>query len=216
MDRLERLERGWLLYKLRWLFKHTILIIVSLAVGGLVVYWLDSAPPREVPDEEAALQLSAQKTDQSATPEPRKVVQEVVVAPEPVFLKPDFGFEQDIARRLGARASRQQPTAPAKPRVVVSRSVDLPELEARFGQNPTYDQAVEIARAHLRAGDAQKALDWSLKANEINNEDARSWAVFATASAQLGRQEQAASSLRAYLRTRPSERLSNLLAELEQ
>lgn len=219
MDRLEQLERGWLFYKLRWFLKSAALVAASLAMGGIVAYWLASAPPRDAASEDTAVQMSAQEPKESdespAEPPPQTVIQEVM--PEPVYLKPDFGFEQEIAARLNARAARPVPTEEAsRQRTVVARSVDLGALKSRFEKSPTYDRAVEIARAHLRAGEAKEALEWALKANGIDNEDPRSWAVFATATARLGDKKRAASSLRAYLQTRSSEELSNLLAKLEQ
>ncbi len=225
MDRLEQLERGWLIYKLRWLLKHAALILLALIVGGAVVYWLFSdAPSAAAP--ERVVEPVAEPAPVKA-PEPKVVIEEVLV--EPVYLEPNYDFERELAARLRSQsratpqpeptrtASRATSDTPStRTPVVVSQEVSLEPLKEQFAQAPRFELALEIAQVYLQRGDYAGSLQWALKANEIDNEDERSWAIYATASAQMGYQEQATNSLRAYLRTRHSERLSNLLAKLEQ
>lgn len=227
MDRLQQLERGWMIYKLRWFFKHAFIIVMALIVGGGLVYWVANhgKQDRKLEETQEAAVFSSQVPDQKSEPTlptlaevkeslPPVMIERVLI--KPVFLEPNYDFEQDMAERLGTRVeSSAQRTSQATPSVV-TRTVGVESLEERFMQTPTYDRAIEIAEHYLRLGAYHEALKWSLEANEIDNEKEQSWAIFATASAQLGRKEQAAESLRAYLRTRTSQRLNALLRELEQ
>ena len=216
MDRLEQLERSWLFYKLRWFLKHGVVVLMALVIGGGVVYFFASGGSDFSQTKPAAKEVKVTEPAMDALPtppaEPKVVIKEVPI--KPVQLAPNFDFEAEIRQRLNLaqRAPAAQP--PRTP--AVTRSAGVEVLEAQFTQNPSYSKAVEIAEAYLAQNAYEKALSWSLKANEINNEDERSWAVFATASAELGRTEQATSSLRAYLRVRPSDRLSQLLVRLER
>lgn len=218
MDRLQKLERGWLLYKLRQSVKIVLILSVAVLIGGAAVYLvlqgtqaLQQAPASV--KEPAAKPAEPEQAQAPAKPSP------AAPAPKaPVLLKlaPDYEFEREIERRVAPRPAAAVPTPPAASALSIARVGSLSALEAAFESQPTYAKAVEIAEGYLAEGNSAQALKWALKANEINNEDERSWAVFAAASNNLGRKDQAVGALKAYLAARPSQRLSQLLTRLEQ
>ncbi|MDR3163025.1 MAG: hypothetical protein LBT81_04120 [Helicobacteraceae bacterium] len=156
---------------------------------------------------------------------------EVVVKPKksPMQLGPSLQFENSLTQRLSPPQQLETPpqaqpspqdtgqlTPVDPPRTATIRRVSsLAELEDAFNKQPTYAKAVDIAEAYLKRKDPQNAYNWALKANSLDQTDERSWAVFASASVQLGYKERAINALNAYLANRNSEKLFRLLKELE-
>ena len=223
MDRLQKLERGWLFYKLRQLLKGVLILAVAVLIGGGTVYLLlqGTRALQNGVQAEPKASLPEKAVEQPAAPiSPKPAPSPAAPVLSPLELTPNYDFEQEIKTRLAppsAKAATPALTPPtANGAVAISRVDSLAALESAFMQQPSYAKAVEIAEAHLAQSRNEKALEWALKANEINNEDERSWAVFATASNRLGRSEQAINALKAYLAAKPSSRLMQLLERLEQ
>lgn len=228
MDRLQKLERGWLFYKLRQLTKAAAVLAAAVLIGGGTVYLvLQSTQALQEAVSRDETPVSAPAAQAAPQPRPETPAAPEAKPSEPIHLMPSYDFEREIEQRVSPVRAPQaarvappmQPSAPAAApasAIALSRVDSLAALERAFERQPSYAKAVELAESHLAQGGSEEALKWALKANELNNEDERSWAVFATASSQLGRKEQAIEALKAYLTAKPSNRLTQLLARLEQ
>lgn len=216
MDRLERLERGWLFYKLRQLSKTAFVLIAAIAIGAGAVY-LALRGTQQMLQEPATAPQVINEPEAAETEKPKELPSlRRESGSDRVFkLAPNYDFEQEIERRVRPAGSVSTPQQPAQP-LSITRIDSLEGLKNAFNDQPTYNKAVEVAEAYLSQNNSAEALKWALKANEINNEDERSWTVFAIASRNLGRKEQAINALKAYLAAKPSDKLGQLLVQLEQ
>ncbi|HRF57885.1 MAG TPA: anaphase-promoting protein, partial [Campylobacterales bacterium] len=61
----------------------------------------------------------------------------------------------------------------------------------------------------------QKALKWAISANSIDSKNEKSWALFAKASAKLGRKQNAENALENFARTSGSENIKTLLRQIK-
>ncbi|GHV09337.1 hypothetical protein AGMMS50229_19320 [Campylobacterota bacterium] len=207
---------------------------------------IDRAQPRVVQPTPEPTQTIAQNTvEQSAAgesvPEPTPNGQAKPDKP-PVWLEPGYGFERALAERIQQQQRREttaatqqraqqpppqaptqpQPTPaaqaaePPKPTATIRRVSSLDDLLEAYNKQPSYAKAVDIAEAYLSRNEPQNAYSWAIRANELNGDDERSWAVFATASYKLGYKDRAINALSAYLSSRNSDKLSKLLRELKE
>ncbi|MDR2639607.1 MAG: hypothetical protein LBC09_07220 [Helicobacteraceae bacterium] len=257
MDRIDRLERSWIIYRLKKLFKSAAFFGAALVVGALAVYFLlrgalavgesnaQAATEEQttvVMVEPPAQTTQAQPPSTPAASDPKPVETErpkpeqtPVAQPKPKMnITPNFDFAGEVDRRVAASiaASRTQPQATTPPPqqppqtapvqsatattgVSFQRVGGIKELEAAFNKQPSYSKAADIAEYYLKQDDYKNAYDWALKANELNQNDERSWAVFAEASYKMGSKDRAVNALRGYLGVRSSDRLSRLLNKIE-
>ncbi|GHS87923.1 hypothetical protein FACS189487_05040 [Campylobacterota bacterium] len=291
MDRIERLERWWLIYKAKQILKRIAFFAIAVSVGAIAVYYASNVSGLNtkdaVPEISVVVENRARNANEIAVSSPEIVVappQIRPVAPESIApvapiaantpaqpaapiapsaaskkpkmsIAPSFGFENDLNRRVEKTAAAllntrtpnaQTPSVPNTPTtaeqttqttqttqpaqivqatpttrspqntsVLINRIDSLAELEKAFNRQPNYSKAVDIAREHLKKGNSQAAYDWSMRANELNDRDERSWAIFAVSSYRLGNKERALLALRAYLSEHTSEKLLKILRQIE-
>ncbi|MDR1451015.1 MAG: hypothetical protein LBI57_01585 [Helicobacteraceae bacterium] len=273
MDRIDRLERSWLVYKTKKFLKSLFFFAAALIVGAGAVYFVSattrgsntvvvtdppvasqttrpveqpaavssqpSAPPTRQAQTNAATINEPQTQPSAAAIEPTQPnapPQQADPSKPKMSIAPSFDFVSEADRRvaeslIASRARPRQETAPrvenetpavvappSKPSATVSwQRVDgLRALEEAFNRQPSYSKAVDIAETYMRQNDPQNAYEWSLKANELNSNDERSWAVFALSSYKIGRKDRAVNALRAYLDARSSNLLTKLLRQIER
>ncbi|MDR3347555.1 MAG: hypothetical protein LBN32_02970 [Helicobacteraceae bacterium] len=275
MDRIEQLERNWLIYKSKRLIKTfmALSIVVFFGVGIAYLYNYQYAnndivavnqPPITTPKTQTEVQSAPREQvapNETIAKQEQVAPQETIAANETIApqetivtatvaettakapikpklamkLRPNLAFESTLEQRIKAAAARVReskpvvvatatqtaattnnaPTQPPKTATTIRRVDSLEQLEEAYNKQPTYAKAVEIAEGYLSKGDAQRAYSWALKANELNDVDDRSWAVFASASYRMGYKERALNALQLYLSSRTSEKLSRLLREIE-
>lgn len=225
MDRLYKLEKQWLIYKAKQIAKKVAVVALATLLGGGVVYLSFQTYNDEVVDSKEQSQVLESRVVESKE-EPKNAVSAPVYQKRdghPLTLAPDYSFEKDIKNRLRtpvATQIRQEPqvrqTPVAQQTGVVSRVTTIEALESGYKKSPSYNKAIEIADYHLKQGENAKAIKWALKANEIDSSDEASWEIFAIASKRDGQTEKAINALKSYLDVKPSEKLSKLLADLEE
>lgn len=94
-----------------------------------------------------------------------------------------------------------KPTQKPKDKIIIHSYVaNTQKLEEEFSQKAEYKAALKIANLHLAQKDYEKALFWSLKANEIDKNDAGAWVSFAKAKFALGKKDEAKQALQSFLR----------------
>ncbi len=118
-------------------------------------------------------------------------------------------------------------TAPAKRAHVIeitsvplrhskSRPTSLQRLKKRFYKTHEIKYALEIAERLMRAKNYKEALKWSLIANEIAPDSAKSWMMFANIKLKMGKKQDAVNVLQAYLKTYDSTKISRMLKKIER
>lgn len=94
-----------------------------------------------------------------------------------------------------------KPIQKPKDKIIIHSYVaDTSKLEEEFSQKAEYKTALKIANLHLADKDYEKALFWSLKANELDKNDAGAWISFAKAKFALGKKDEAKRALQSFLR----------------
>lgn len=88
-------------------------------------------------------------------------------------------------------------------------------LEERFKKNGDFESALALSEEYYKNEEYQKALKWAISANSIDSKNEKSWALFAKASAKLGRKQNAENALENFARTSGSENIKTLLRQIK-
>jgi outer membrane biosynthesis protein TonB len=164
---------------------------------------------------------------------PRTVPPQKERLKDPLSITLDRSFESQVAAAVEAcretRTATETETVETEPKdeiqtalpdslTIKSETVDDSEkinlLIDNYEFDPTYDNAMKIARHYFATQTYREAVTWSLEANKRNSADDESWLIFAKASVALGESEQAIKALRTYLLKRDSLRIRQLLDEI--
>ena len=116
-------------------------------------------------------------------------------------------------------------TSPAKPLIQItsapigrkshSRPKSIKTLRKKFYATNDVKYALQIAEKLMGVKKYQAALKWSLIANELAPQSARSWMLFATIKQKMGKKQDAINVLNAYLKTYDSPKVVKLLQKIK-
>lgn len=154
---------------------------------------------------------------------------------DPLTITLDRSFEKQIDAALESSArqkvpqeeSTPAPSEPVEPSAsavadtdetpglqIKSEAVDDSEkiglLIDNYEFDQTYENAMKITRHYFASKEYREAIQWSLKANQLDSADDESWLIFAKASIAVGEGEQAKKALQTYLQKRDSIRIRQL------
>ncbi len=87
-------------------------------------------------------------------------------------------------------------------------------LAEKYSKAPTYATAIAIAEEYFKNDNFQEALNWSIKANELDDKNEESWIIFAKSKEKLLKVDEAINSLRVYLSKNQSPKIEELLTQL--
>lgn len=175
------LEKDFKAYKIKLFVKRALLFCIFCAccVGGFYAF---------------ALYKAKQNTLEIALNEKSKMQEKLEIAK----------LEIQKAQILNEKKHFAQPKENVMPQnkekiTIHSYMANITNLEQNFHQKADYKSALHIASLYFADKNYQKALWWSLKANELDKNDAGSWIVFAKASFALGKKDDAKRALQSFL-----------------
>lgn len=178
------LEKEFDAYKFKCLVKKCLLALVFLFCAGGVILGILAYKDK-------------QNTLKIAIDEKNKMSQKLEHAK----------VQMQKAQILNEKRQNSAPQIPPKPiikpkdKIIIHSYVaNTSKLEEEFSQKAEYKTALKIANLHLAQKDYEKALFWSLKANEIDKNDAGAWVSFAKAKFALGKKDEAKQALQSFLR----------------
>lgn len=92
-----------------------------------------------------------------------------------------------------------------KPKISIESSniQNYTTLKERFYETENIIFALMLAEEYYHNKDYKNALKWSIRANNLNSTNERSWIIFAKSLAKNGSIQKAIDTLKAYLRTNP-------------
>lgn len=93
---------------------------------------------------------------------------------------------------------------------------DIHVLEDRFKDNSNPNLGVYIAKYHYDHANYYEAYNYALKTNSINNNIDDSWLIFAKSLVKLGKEEQARKTLQLYISNSNSQSAKNYLDTLNK
>ena len=136
----------------------------------------------------------------------------------PVAVKAPAAAKRHIADSKPMKKSRIHIEITSAPAATKRRapSVSLKHLRKRFYQTNDVKYALAIAKRLSTMKKYKEALKWSLIANEIAPESAKSWTMFADIKLKMGKKKDAINVLRAYLKTYDSAKVSRMLKKIER
>ncbi|RUM67224.1 MAG: hypothetical protein DSZ05_03095, partial [Sulfurospirillum sp.] len=88
-------------------------------------------------------------------------------------------------------------------------------LRKKFYATNNIKYAMEIAQHYYNVKQYQKALKWSLIANEVDEKKPETWILFAKTKMKMGKKQDALNVLNAYLKTYSSAKVSRYLKKLK-
>ena len=107
------------------------------------------------------------------------------------------------------------PTQHQKLHIQAQRS-DIKTLQETFANHPNKNIALLIAQKFYELHKYQQALQWSIKANEFDKSDEKSWIIFAKSAYKMGDKRRALEALYAYLLHHPSPRAQALYLQMQK
>jgi tetratricopeptide (TPR) repeat protein len=95
------------------------------------------------------------------------------------------------------------------------KAKSLKWLKKKFYATNSIKYALDIAKKYYFAKKYDKALKWSLIANEVDQKSAESWIMFAKTKMKMGKKQDAINVLNAYLKTYSSPKISKYLQKIK-
>ena len=133
-------------------------------------------------------------------------------------------LEQKSATVTVSEKVKNKALKKAKRKGIVITSVEIPgkntarrsmkSLRKKFYATNNVKYALEIAERYLGAKQYQRALKWSLIANEVDEKKPESWILFAKTKIKMGKKQDALNVLKAYLKTYSSAKVSRYLKKI--
>ncbi len=137
--------------------------------------------------------------------------------------------ELDTLERQAATRQSSQSTVPAastnkRPVIEITsveirdkapRSKSLKWLKKKFYATHNAKYALDIAKRFYSLGKYERALKWSLIANEVDQKRPESWIMFAKTKMKMGKKQDAINVLNAYLKTYSSVKVSRYLEKIK-
>lgn len=175
------LEKDFKAYKIKLFIKRAFYVCILCAcfVGGFYAFTLYKAK---------------QNTLQIALNEKSKMQEKLEMA------KLEIQKAQILNEKRDFAPPKESLMPQNKEKIIIhSYAANITNLEQNFHQKAEYKTALHIAKLYLVDKSYEKALWWSLKANELDKNDAGSWIAFAKASFALGKKDEAKRALQSFL-----------------
>ncbi len=136
-------------------------------------------------------------------------------------IKPNLNFEKRLHIYNQPSKPKKRQKDPVKTQVdkkivLNTQNVEANDLIKRYNNIPNKNLALMIAQIYLQKKDYKKALEWSVKANELDKSDARSWMIFAKAAYKLGKKRRALHALSLYLKNYDDPKIRSLYKKMVQ
>ncbi len=99
---------------------------------------------------------------------------------------------------------------------IQTQKSDIKTLQETFANHPNKNIALLIAQKFYELHKYPQALEWSIKANEFDKSDEKSWIIFAKSAYKMGDKRRALDALYAYLLHHPSPRAQALYLQMQK
>ena len=113
-------------------------------------------------------------------------------------------------------AAAKKPKAKKKIFISSQKMGSLSLIKKRFYASNNITFSLLLSQKFLEKKEYKKALKWALISNEINENNERSWILFAQAKAKLGKKQDAINALRVYLKSRNSIKVKKILDDIQK
>ncbi|QFR49017.1 hypothetical protein FJR48_04470 [Sulfurimonas lithotrophica] len=114
--------------------------------------------------------------------------------------------------------TQESETFAKKPKITISKREtqnDIQDVIKRFKKNNNPALSLFVAKKYYKLGDYEKAYNYALITNEINNEIEQSWIIFAKSLVKLNKKDLAIKTLKKYIRHSHSGNAKVLLEDIK-
>jgi len=199
MHEYELLEKRWKRHKLKKSLQKVLILILLIAVLFSLYRFLPYSKNVHTPH---------------------------LTSSQPNIILPNFDFEKNLKvptpqTKVVTKKPPIPPKTPllskAKKRVQIqTKGSDIQTLQKAYEYHPSKSLALLIAQKLYNGQNYKKALEWSIKANEFDKTEERSWIIFAKAAYKLGDKRRAIDALRAYLHHHQSPTVQKLYLQMQK
>ncbi len=224
---MHELEKKWILYK-REKYKKAAILFASFFVvaassfyASYLIFGADKNHNIAKTPQIIEQNLSTQRPQEAQTVL-QNAAKEIVIVSSEAQNEKFRSFDATTSQESKIKESRQvEALPPPKAEVAPKIHMEIKEaketllLEERFKKNGDFESALALSEEYYKNEEYQKALKWAISANSIDSKNEKSWALFAKASAKLGRKQNAENALENFARTSGSENIKALLRQIK-
>ena len=181
-------------------------------------------PPASTPAPRPSQPVSPQAPVQTAQPRPQspstEATRSVEKAPPEQHRDTHKGWKITFLDSDASDANATTPTASGKTGSIKlsapSKNPTAEEITKHFRQSGDKEDALFLARYYYDKHQYNKALNWALETNKIDNNIEESWLIFGKAKAKLGQRIEAIRVLQAYCDRSGSKKGKKLLEKVRK
>jgi len=237
MTNVDELEKRWIQYKIksylrdkRVLFLFIVILIVALFFSFNKTSKVQSEIKSSLHVEKKIKEnevLNDKKATKQETIKKKEVNKSSIVSKEKLVLSPSMSFMEkiDIKKTLLVKHKSQIKTAKEKTKIINAKNEsinfkrttsqsDIESVRKRFEQNNNPALSLFIAKKYYELGEYNKAYNYALITNKINNDIEDSWIIFAKSLVKFGEKEKALKTLNKYVNHSDSDEAQQLLREI--
>jgi len=212
---IDELERKWIKYKRRKITVYLSVAILSLSVVGGTVYLITFFNNKKNIKEQIVQESSIKHTN-------IKKDKDIIIKREATKLNKDTTFvsnrepisQQTIEQPKVLTTNNTNYQKPKKINLIIKDPQNgdiVKEIESRFKQSKSYDDAIYLAEYYYSQKNYKKAEYWAMQANIINSLPEESWLIFAKSKVKTGHRVEALKVLQAYYDKTGSTRVLDLI-----
>jgi len=212
---IDELERKWIKYKRRKITVYLSVAILSLSVVGGTVYLITFFNNKKNIKEQIVQESSIKHTN-------IKKDKDIIIKREATKLNKDTTFvsnrepisQQTIEQPKVLTTNNTNYQKPKKINLIIKDPQNgdiVKEIESRFKQSKSYDDAIYLAEYYYSQKNYKKAEYWAMQANIINSLPEESWLIFAKSKVKTGHRVEALKVLQAYYDKTGSTRALDLI-----
>lgn len=243
MEINNHLEQEWKNYKQKSLFKSPIILGSTVFAAAFIAYMKFTEPSattetvaplvkvdermlktiKKIEEKRVKEEEKKQRRTPNPTPEvqtPKKVViKKNLTEKRVVEFFPGLTFETRLTYSKPSYKQLEKPKiivekVPEPEIIVIKQNSSLKDLMASYNQEKSHGKALIIAKKYFEKKQYKDAINWSLRANELNSDSDKSWVIFAKSNIAIGRVEVALKAIDAYLVNNRSDELEKIKEDI--
>jgi tetratricopeptide (TPR) repeat protein len=124
----------------------------------------------------------------------------------------------EVVQQTQPKENFEEEVTQKRPQINISRKQDRSDIEdviKRFKKNNNPALSLFVAKKYYQLGEYQKAYNYALVTNEINNEIEQSWLIFAKSLVKLNKRQKAIQTLTKYVKHSGSGNAKVLLDDIK-
>ena len=204
---IDELERKWFRYKRRKIAIYISVAVLSISLTGgtiyLIAYFSNKKDSKEKIVQQTSMEHSSiEKEKDIIIKRGEKKRQNIQTEIPSTYNKQVTTNEENIEQpKVLAKSSNLNHQKLKSINLIIRDPQNgdiVKEIESRFKQSKSYDDAIYLAEYYYSRQNYKKAEYWAMQANIINSLPEESWLIFAKSKVKSGHRVEALKVLQAY------------------